>query len=191
MANLTGDQLRDLGLAAVGTDVHIDESAQIFGVEEVSIGSHVRIDCFTVITAGPASVTIGDHVHLGVGVCLFGTAGIEVGDFVSLSGRVSVYSTNDDFVHGHLSGPTVPAELRKVQVARVIVGSHVIVGAGSVILPGVRLGRGAAVGALSLVKGDVADGELAAGVPAKTVGRRDLERLGHLEARAWIAAADD
>jgi acetyltransferase-like isoleucine patch superfamily enzyme len=190
MANLTGGQLRDLGLAALGHDVQIDESAQIFGVEKVSIGSHVRIDCFTVITAGPASVTIGDHVHLGVGVCLFGTAGIEVADFASLSGRVAVYSTNDDFVHGHLSGPTVPAELRKVQAARVLVGPHVIVGAGSVILPGVRLGRGAAVGALSLVKDDVVDGEIAAGVPARSVGCRNLERLGRLEEQAQTAPDD-
>ena len=190
MANLTRGQVRDLGLAAVGNDVQIDESAQIFGAKEVSIGSQVRIDCFTVITAGPASVTIGDHVHLGVGVCLFGTAGIEVADFASLSGRVAVYSTNDDFVNGHLSGPTVPAELRKVQAAPVIVGPHVIVGAGSVILPGVRLGRGAAVGALSLVKDDVVDGEIAAGVPARSVGRRDLERLARLEEQA-LPAPDD
>jgi dTDP-4-amino-4,6-dideoxy-D-glucose acyltransferase len=191
MANLTARELQTLGLAAVGDDVCIDESAQMFGAERLSIGSHVRIDCFTVITTGPGAVTIGDHVHLGVGVCLFGTAGIEIGDFASLSGRVAVYSTNDDFVGGHLSGPTVPADLRNVSAARVIVGSHVIVGAGSVILPGVRLGRGAAVGALSLVKRDLADGELAGGVPARTLGQRDLERLGRLESRARTATASD
>jgi acetyltransferase-like isoleucine patch superfamily enzyme len=191
MANLTGRELQSLGLAAVGDDVRIDESTQVFGAERVSIGSHVRIDCFTVITAGPGAVTIGDHVHLGVGVCLFGTAGIEIGDFASLSGRVAVYSTNDDFIGGHLSGPTVPADLRNVSAARVIVGAHVIVGAGSVILPGVRLGRGAAVGALSLVKRDLADGELAGGVPARTLGQRDLERLGRLESRARTATASD
>jgi galactoside O-acetyltransferase len=191
MANLTGRELQSLGLAAVGDDVCIDESAQMFGAERLSIGSHVRIDCFTVITTGPEAVTIGDHVHLGVGVCLFGTAGIEIGDFASLSGRVAVYSTNDDFVGGHLSGPTVPADLRNVSAASVIVGSHVIVGAGSVILPGVRLGRGAAVGALSLVKRDLADGELAGGVPARTLGQRNLERLGRLESRARTATASD
>jgi dTDP-4-amino-4,6-dideoxy-D-glucose acyltransferase len=191
MASLTGSELQSLGLAAVGDDVHIDESAQVFGAGGVSIGSHVRIDCFTVITTGPGAVTIGDHVHLGVGVCLFGTAGIEIGDFASLSSHVAVYSTNDDFVGGHLSGPTVPAELRNVYAARVIVGSHVILGASSVILPGVRLGRGAAVGALSLVKRDVADGELAGGVPARTLGRRDLERLDQLEVQARTATAYD
>jgi galactoside O-acetyltransferase len=191
MANLTADELDRLGLAAVGDDVVIDESARLFGAERVSIGSHVRIDCFTVITAGPEPVVIGDHVHIGVGACLFGTAGIEVADFVSLSGGVAVYSTSDDFVDGHLSGPTVPAEFRKVQAARVIVGPHVIVGARSVILPGVRLGRGAAVGALSLVKNNVADGEIAAGAPAQGVGHRNLERLGRLEERARAAPADN
>jgi galactoside O-acetyltransferase len=167
----------------MGRDVCIDRSKRIFGAGNVSIGSHVRIDCFSVITAGPGAVVIGHHVHLGVGVCLFGTAGVEIGDFASFSGRVSVYSTNDDFVGGHLTGPTVPAQLRHVHAARVILSPHALVGTGSVILPGVRLGHGAAVGALSLVRSDIADGEVAAGVPARSVGRRNLERLGRLGAR--------
>lgn len=191
MAILSRRKLQRLGLAAVGNSVRIDESTQVFGAERVAIGSHVRIDCFTVITSGPGDVTIGDHVHLGVGVCLFGTAGIEIGDFASLSSRVAVYSTSDDFVDGHLSGPTVPAELRNVHAAQIIVGSHVIVGAGSVILPGVRLGRGATVGALSLVKRDLADGEVAGGVPARSLGRRNLQRLDRLEARALTETEHD
>jgi acetyltransferase-like isoleucine patch superfamily enzyme len=184
MTNLDVRELQELGLAQVGRDVHVDRTARIFGAERVSIGSHVRIDCFVVITAGPGVVTIGDHVHLGVGVSLFGTKGIAIAEFASLSGRVAVYSTSDDFVDGHLSGPTVPDELRKVHGAPVSLGPHTIVGAGSVILPGVRVGRGAAVGALSLVKGEVAEGELVAGVPSRPIGRRDLERLGRLEAQA-------
>jgi acetyltransferase-like isoleucine patch superfamily enzyme len=190
--NLTGGEEQDLQeLAAVGNDVRIDPTARIFGLEHVSIGSHVRIDCYTVITAGPEPVIIGDHVHLGVGVCLFGTAGIEIGDFASLSGRVAVYSTNDDFVGGHLVGPTAPRDLRNVHASRVVVGSHAVVGAGSVILPGVSIGRGAAVGALSLVKREVAEGEVAAGIPARPIGVRNLERLNSLDERARTAAADD
>jgi acetyltransferase-like isoleucine patch superfamily enzyme len=189
---LTGGEQQDLQqLAAVGDEVRIDSTARIFGSEHVSIGSHVRIDCYTVITAGPEPVIIGDHVHLGVGVCLFGTAGIEIGTFASLSGRVAVYSTSDDFVGGHLVGPTVPPDLRDVQAARVIVGSHAVIGAGSVILPGVTVGRGAAVGALSLVKREVAEGEVAAGIPARPIGVRNLKRLNRLERRARTAAADD
>jgi len=188
MNALSESELRDLGLGSVGRDVCIDRSAQIFGAADVSIGSHVRIDCFSVITAGPGAVIIGDHVHLGVGVCLHGTAGVEIGDFASLSGRVSVYSTNDDFVGGHLSGPTVPDEFRDVHAARVILNAHALVGTGSVILPGVTLGYGAAVGALTLVRCDIAAGEVAAGVPARNVGRRNLERLGRLEARVRTRA---
>jgi dTDP-4-amino-4,6-dideoxy-D-glucose acyltransferase len=188
MSNLTETELRALGLAAIGDDVSIDRSTRIFGAGDVSIGSHVRIDCYSVITAGPGAVVIGDHVHLGVGVCLFGTAGVEIGDFASLSGHVSVYSTSDDFVGGHLTGPTVPDRLRDVHAARVILRPHALVGASSVILPGVRLGHGAAVGALSLVRSDVADGEVAAGIPARIVGRRNLEQLSRLEGQVRTAA---
>jgi dTDP-4-amino-4,6-dideoxy-D-glucose acyltransferase len=179
----TERELYLLGLSAFGEDVRIDRSVRFFGAQHVTVGSNVRIDCFSVITAGPQPVTIGDHVHLSVGVCLFGGAGIRIADFAGLAARAVVYSTNDDYSAGHLTGPTVPSSLRSVHAAEVSIGRHGIIGAGSVILPGVSVGIGAAVGALSLVKRDIADGELAVGVPARPVGRRDLERLARLEAQ--------
>jgi galactoside O-acetyltransferase len=181
VAPLDREALRRMGLGSVGSDVQVDETVQVFGARHVEIGNHVRIDCYAVITAGPATVSIGDHVHLGVGSCLFGTAGIEIGDFTSLSSRVSVYSTDDDYHGGRLSGPTVPLEYRSVHTRPVVVGAHVLVGAGSIILPGVSVSRGAAVGALSLIKRDVGEGELVAGVPARFLHRRDIDSLTELE----------
>jgi acetyltransferase-like isoleucine patch superfamily enzyme len=176
-----------VGLRSVGSDVQVDETVRVFGAQHVAIGSHVRIDCFAVITAGPERVSIGDHVHLGVGTCLFGTAGIEIGDFTSLSSRVSVYSTDDDYGGGRLSGPTVPLEFRSVHSSRVVLERHALVGAGSVILPGVRICRGAAVGALSMVKRDVGEGEVVAGVPVRFLRRRDVGLLTELEERVRSA----
>ena len=60
---------------------------------------------------------------------------------------------------------------------------HAIVGCGSVVLPGVVIGRGAAVGALSLVKRDVEPFTIVAGTPARPVGTRDRERLEALAQR--------
>ena len=139
LAPLGREALHSMGLRSVGSDVQVDETVRVFGAQHVAIGSHVRIDCFAVITAGPERVSIGDHVHLGVGTCLFGTAGIEIGDFTSLSSRVSVYSTDDDYGGGRLSGPTVPLDFRSVHSSRVVLERHALVGAGSVILPGVRI----------------------------------------------------
>jgi acetyltransferase-like isoleucine patch superfamily enzyme len=56
----------------------------------------------------------------------------------------------------------------------------VIVGAGSVILPGVTIGQGAAVGALTLVRKDVPPFTIVAGPRGEAIGERD-RRLLELE----------
>ncbi len=70
---------------------------------------------------------------------------------------------------------------RSVTSAPVVLGEHVIVGAGSVILPGVTIGQGAAVGALTLVrKDDVPPFTIVAGPRGEAIGERD-RRLLELE----------
>src|SRR5262249_56740139 len=138
-------------------DVKIDRSVRIYGAERLEIGDHVRIDAYCVLSCGAEGISIGNHVHLGVYVFLSGAARIEVQDFAGLSGRVSVYSSNDDYSGAVLTGPTVPDDLRNVTDAPVVVGRHAIVGAGSVVLPGVTIGVGAAVASLRLVRQDVDD----------------------------------
>ena len=78
----------------------------------------------------------------------------------------------------------MPDEFRKVKNAPVIIGRHVVVGAGSVILPGVVIAEGACVGALSLVKDDVPAFMIVAGQKARIVGKRRRDFL-ELEARLY------
>jgi acetyltransferase-like isoleucine patch superfamily enzyme len=176
------EELAALGLAACGERVRIDRSACFYGVGRISIGSDVRIDAYSVLSAGKGGIVIGDHVHLGVYVFLTGAARIELGDFSGLSGRVSVYSSNDDYSGEALTGPTIPDELRKVHSAPVTIGKHVIVGAGSVILPGTTLETGAAVGALTLVKGTVPEFTIVAG-PGRAVSKPRKRDILELERR--------
>jgi galactoside O-acetyltransferase len=161
--------------------VSIHPSVLVFGCEHVRIGQNVRIDAHCIITAGPGMVTIGDNVHIGAATHLFGTAGIEIADFANVSSRVSLFSTNDDYTEGYLTNPMVPDDLRKVTEAPVTLGRHAIVGCGAVVLPGVTISTGAAVGALSLVKRDVEPFTVVAGAPARQVAVRNRERLLELE----------
>jgi galactoside O-acetyltransferase len=179
---LSYGQLISIGFAAIGTDVSIDEKALILGPEHIRIGSHVRIDAFSVLSAGPGDLAIGDHVHLGVSVRIYAAAGVVVESFVGLSSGVAVYSVSDDFVGGALTNPTVPADLRNVTAKPVFLGRHAIVGAGSVILPGVHLGDGASVGALTLVHRNVPTNVIVRGNPMTRVGMRNGDRLRDLEA---------
>ena len=186
---LDRDEITALGFAEVGARVQIDRSARFYGAERIRIGSDVRIDAYSVLSAGADGISIGKHVHLAVYVFLTGRARIELRDFCGLSGRVSVYSSNDDYLGDALTGPTIPEELRKVTHAPVIVGRHVVVGAGSVILPGVTIGEGACVGALSLVKQDVPEFTIVAGQKLHVIGPRRTQFL-ELEPRLRAMEAD-
>ena len=53
-------------------------------------------------------------------------------------------------------------------------GKHVIIGSGTIILPGVTIGDGTAIGSLSLVKKNVEENIIASGIPAKKIGDRKL-----------------
>ncbi len=171
--NFDREELEALGLRAFGEDVRIDRSVLFFEPGAVRIGSHVRIDVQCVITGeAAASISIGDHVHLSCGVYLFGGGGIEIADHVGLSSRVAVYSVNDDYSGSAMTGPTLPDELRNVHRAPVKIGSHVVVGSGSIVLPGVVIGEGAIVGALSLVKRSVEPFTMVAGNPLRYIRPR-------------------
>ena len=60
---------------------------------------------------------------------------------------------------------------------KVILGDDVWIGYGAVVLPGVKIGCGAAVGAGSVVTKDVSPFTIVAGVPAKTIRRRVLREV--------------
>ena len=180
---LSEDAVLRLGLARVGRDVLIDEAALFFGASAISVGDRTRIDAHTLLSAGPGQITLGSNVHVAAGVYLYGAGGgITVGDYVNLSSRVAVYSASDDYVDGYLGGPTVPDDYKRVTSAPVVVGRAAIIGAGSVVLPGVTVGEGAAVGALSLVRRDVPAYAVAAGNPLRLLGERSAERLAQLVA---------
>jgi len=169
--------------AAVGADVFIDRDARFLRPENITIGNHVRIDAQVLISA-VHPVTLGDYVHLAAGSKIFASgAEVIMEDFTTLSGDTKIYTATDDYTGGTMTNPTVPDRFKDVATGRVLVGRHVIVGAGSVILPGVTLHEGSAVGALSLVRADVPEGVVVAGTPAREITRRDVARLRGLEAR--------
>lgn len=175
--HFTPDELMAIGLLEFGEEVLIDRSARLFNPQKIRIGSHVRIDAFAVLAASNEAIVIGNNVHLAVAVTLLGNAGIVIEDFCGLSAHVSVFTSNDDYSGGWLTNPTVPNEFRNVKTAPVVLRRHAIVGAGSVILPGVTLGLGASVGALSLVNKSVPDFMIVAGNPIQRIGYRDRSIL--------------
>lgn len=181
MAFLDRSTLLAMGFGSVGENVLISDKASFHNCGNIHLGSHVRIDDFCVLSAGEGGIAIGSRVHIAVFCSLIGKGKISLGDFCNMSSRVSVYSSNDDYTGNSLTNPMVPEDLRKVFHADVFLSKHVIIGSGSVILPGVELGEGVAIGALSLVKSRCEPFGIYAGVPARKIGDRD-RRLQEVEA---------
>lgn len=181
MAMLTEEHLLGTGFLSLGKNILVSDRATFYGISRISIGDNVRIDDFCVISAGSDGIAIGNHVHIACFCSLIGAARITLSDFSGLSSRVSIYSSSDDYSGNALTNPTVPAQYTNVQHGNVLLGRHVIIGSGSVILPGCTLDDGAAVGALSLVNKDLAAFGIYSGHPARRIGERS-HRLQDLEA---------
>jgi galactoside O-acetyltransferase len=168
--------LRELGFASVGEDVKVHPSTILVGIENIHIGSHSRIDAHTIITAS-SYVRIGTYVHIGAGCYLAGGGGITMEDLSTLSQGAKIYSVNDDYSGSSLTNPTVPSIYKSVKQAPVNLGRHVIVGAGSVVLPGANIAEGCAVGALSLVSQATAPWGIYGGIPARRLTERSRNLL--------------
>lgn len=177
MGWLTRDQISAMGFLHVADSALLSDRASFHNCSRISIGAYSRIDDFCVIAGGGGGISIGRNVHIAVSCSLLGRGGIRLDDFAGLSSRVAIYSSSDDYSGASMTNPTVPREYTKVKDADVWLQRHVIVGAGSVILPGVTLEVGVAVGALSMVSRSCAAFGIYAGNPAKRISERKHDLL--------------
>ena len=105
--------------------------------------------------------------------------------FCGISGRTSIYSSNDDYSGESLTGPTVPEEYRNVFHSPVRIGRHVIIGVNCCILSGIVINNGSAIGAFSLVTKEIKEGVIAIGIPARIIKKR-LSNIFEIEQQLKI-----
>lgn len=173
-------ELAGLGLKQYGNHVLISRNALLYTPELLEIGHDVRIDDFVTISG---RVTLKSYIHISHFVNLYGgTAGITMEDFSAISAKGIVYATSNDYSGESMTNPMVPQRYKTTDLnAPVHLGRHVVVGCMSVILPGVTIGDGCSVGAMSLCKKDLAPWGIYAGCPAVRIKERS-RRLLELEA---------
>lgn len=174
---LPRNKLQQMGFAYLGEDVHISDKAIFYNPEGISIGDRSRIDDLCLLSAGKGGISIGMNVHIAVKSSLRGQGRIILSDFAGLSGDVDIYSSSDTYSGEAMTNPTIPDEFTNVIHDEVTLGRHVIVGAKSVILPGVNIEEGVAIGAFSLVKKDCEAWSIYAGNPLRLIGKRSKEGI--------------
>lgn len=175
MAYLTDIELKSIGFKSLGKNVKISDKAAIYNPELIEIGNNSRIDDFCVISG---NVKIGQYVHIAP-FCLVagGEMGIRMDDFSGLAYQVQVFSQSDDYSGRTLTNPTVSAVYKKEMKKHVHLGRHVIVGAGSIVFPGVKLAEGCSVGAMSLVSKTTEPWGIYVGNPVKRIKERKKDLL--------------
>lgn len=177
MSFLSQSELKNIGFKSLGKNVLISNKASIYNAKNISIGDNTRIDDFSILSAGEGGIKIGSNVHIACFATIIGKGMVIMHDFSGLSSRVSVYSSSDDYSGEYMTNPCIPVDFTNTTHKDVIIGKHVVVGASSIILPGVHLADCSAVGAMSLVKDNVGEFEIVVGIPAKKVKDRKRKIL--------------
>ena len=98
-------------------------------------------------------------------------------DFSGLAPGVQIFSASDDYTGKKLTNPTVGKPYIGGKFGKVTLGKHVIIGAGSIVLPDVTIKQGSSVGALSLVNKDLEDWGVYFGIPVKKIKNRHKDIL--------------
>jgi acetyltransferase-like isoleucine patch superfamily enzyme len=169
---LTLSELKKIGLKKFGKNLQISRNALLINPQFISIGNDVRIDAFVVLTASKKKIIIGSNVHLGMHCYINGSHGFEIKNFSSISSGCRIFTSSDDYSGNFLFSPTVPKKYTKPKNKKVLVEKFVNIGANSVVLPGVTIREGSAVGALSLINKNLNKWEIYLGVPVKKIGDR-------------------
>ena len=151
--------LRRIEIARNWEDVLIEEGAALdFGV--------------SIVTNGPpraGKVTIGARTYVNRYTMLDGHQHVEIGRDCMIGPHC--YITDGE--HGTAPGRLVKQQPNKT--APVIIEDGVWLGSHVVVLAGVRIGRGAVIGAGSVVTRDIPANAVAVGVPARVIRTRDQD----------------
>jgi maltose O-acetyltransferase len=124
-----------------------------------------------------SNIKIGQDTIIGENAVLDGRDKLTIGDHTDIASEVMIYNAEHDINDDNFAAVTAPVE----------VGDYVFIGPRAIILPGIKIGKGAVIGAGAVVTKNVDDFMIVGGVPAKVIGERKLKdpkyRLGRA---AWF-----
>jgi acetyltransferase-like isoleucine patch superfamily enzyme len=150
-------------LKACGVHVVFEDNVRIWHPETVSLGENVYLGHDAMLKGYYRNtLSVGNDTWIGQGVFLHSAGGIEIGDRVGVGPFVKMLTST----HGE-AGRDVPILDAPLVFAPIVVEADSDIGVGAVLLPGVRIGRGAQIGAGAVVTRDVPPYAVAAGNPAR------------------------
>ena len=185
MLEMMGENVRP-SLKYCGENVILYPLCKIVRAEKLEIDDNSRIFDFAFVDAG-AGTKIGKYSFITWQAVIEGGAKANIGDrcFVGPGAKLltSTYELN-----GFYANEKLPEEVRSTEYGDIILENDAYIGANSVVMPGVKIGEGAVVGANSLVNRNLKPWGIYFGSPVKLIGMREKpteERRKIVEAMDW------
>lgn len=186
MGYLSESALKEMNFKSLGRNVKISDKASIYDAERIEIGDFSRVDDFCVLSG---KISIGRYCHV-TPMCLIagGEPGVEIKDFCGIAYGVKIFAQSDDYSGETMVSSLVPRKYKRERFASVLIERQVIIGTSSVILPGVTVAEGCAIGAMTLVVKSTEPWGMYVGSPARWLKARKKD-LNELE-RRFLQDAD-
>jgi len=125
----------------------------------------------------PRNIIIGSDSVIGENSVLDGRDKLKIGNHVAIASEVMIYNSEHNVNDPNFSAINQP----------VTIDDYVFIGPRAIILPGVKVGKGAVIGAGAVVTKDVPPYAIVGGVPAKIIGERRIKELNYKLGRArWF-----
>ncbi|BCX14806.1 MAG: hypothetical protein KatS3mg088_489 [Patescibacteria group bacterium] len=124
----------------------------------------------------PKNISIGEDTIIGDHVFIDGRDKVKIGSHTDIASSVMIYNSEHDLGDEEFKAREEPVEI----------GDYCFIGPRSIILPGVKIGKGAVVAAGAVVTKDVGNLEIVGGVPAKVIGVRKVKKLNYRLGRARL-----
>ena len=149
----------------VGRGVRLGANVYLNIVEgaRADIGDNVYLDQGVVIVV-EGRFSIGANSYVGVGTVITAAEKIEIGADALIAEHVTIRDQDHGF-----ADLDMPYRLQGRETAPITIGRNVWIGAKATLLRGISIGNGCIVGANAVVKSSLAEGSIAAGVPARVV----------------------
>lgn len=155
-------------LKRCGADCVFEAGVLVFHPESIELGANVYVGHHAILKGYyKNTMRIGDETWIGQQAFLHSAGGIEIGARVGIGPGVRIITS----AHGE-AGRDIPILSSPIELAPVVIEDGCDLGVGAIVLPGVRIGRGAQIGAGAVVTEDVPSYAIAMGVPAKVTRER-------------------
>lgn len=163
----TGEFTRE-AFRACPASVVLEPSVLVFHPETITLGEDVYVGHQTILKGYyKNAMTIGDGSWIGQQCFFHSAGGITIGAKVGIGPGVKILTSR----HGE-AGRDVPILDSPLEFGAVVIEDDADLGVGTIVLPGVTIGRGAQIGAGAVVSRDVPPYTVAAGVPAVVLRER-------------------